>query len=165
MDSTGTQSIAISEPIREKYVQIFSLQRNISEMSVKTIWEKPMRKDFFTPPREEREWGRRGKGGRRVKRKIERKEKLLWTEGRGEEEGMAMAREREKRVGALLTLSEMLTHSHAGLSGQFPFPSYCWPKEPQRTQSVSFPHPALCCSGSNSTRCQKFSIDCRTASI
>lgn len=49
----STLNIAISEPIREKYVQIFSLQQNISEMSVKTIWEKLMRKDFFTPPWQE----------------------------------------------------------------------------------------------------------------
>lgn len=63
-----TQTIAISKPIREKYVQIFSLRRNISEMSVKTIWEKPMRKDFFTPPQEERDSG---------KGEIERKLKKL----------------------------------------------------------------------------------------
>lgn len=31
-------------------------------MSVKTIWEKPMRKDFFTPPQEERDGGRGGEG-------------------------------------------------------------------------------------------------------
>lgn len=77
LSNTVTQSITISEPIREKYVQIFSLRQNMSEMSVKTILEKPMRKDFFTPPRQEGD--RRGGAGRKVKRKIERKgkEKLL----------------------------------------------------------------------------------------
>lgn len=76
-DSAPTQqlscvvlNVAISQPISEKYVQIFSLQPNISEMSVKITWEKPKRRDFFTPPREERD----GQGGgRRATRKTERK--------------------------------------------------------------------------------------------
>lgn len=46
-------------------------------MSVKTISKEPMRKDFFTPPRQEGDGGGGARG--KVKRKIERegKEKLL----------------------------------------------------------------------------------------
>lgn len=89
----STLNIAISEPIREKYVQIFSLQQNISEMSVKTIWEKLMRKDFFTKRRD------RGKEGRKVKRKLENsggREKGCCEQmgERGVKEGMVRARER-----------------------------------------------------------------------
>lgn len=50
-------------------------------MSVKTIWERPMRKDFFTSPWQERD---RGKGGRKVKRKTER-------EGRGKKKAEGRA--------------------------------------------------------------------------
>lgn len=55
-------------------------------------------------------------------------------EGRGGEGG-------EKRVeGALLTLSEMLTHSHAGLSGLFPF---LLPAQRTTTYPVCSPPPSL----------------------
>lgn len=77
-----TQILAISKPIREKYVQIFSLQRNISEMSVKTIWEKPMRKDFFTPPQEARDSGK----GREKRKGEDRKKAGKAAVNRGGEE-------------------------------------------------------------------------------
>lgn len=77
----------MSEPIRAKYVKIFSLQQNISEMSVKTIWEKLMRKDFFTPP-----WQEEGQKEGREKSKEEDWKQwggvgggLLWADGEREE--------------------------------------------------------------------------------
>lgn len=88
-------------------------------MSVKTIWEKPMRKYFFTPPQEE--------GQREKSREDDRKEKLLWTEGRWG---------KGERVGAPQKCWPIPTLASLGF-----FPSYGRPKEPQRTQSVSLPHP------------------------
>ena len=69
---TGTQNIPISEPIREKYVQIFSLQakylRNVSENNLGEAHEKRLLHPHLPYSRG---------GGRGVKRKIEREEKPL----------------------------------------------------------------------------------------
>lgn len=102
MSSTETQNITISEPIRKKYVQIFSLQRNISEMSVKTILEKPMRKDFFTPLQQE---GDR-RGGEQKSKEGDRKggkRKAAVNRGEGREDEERMEREKEEGWGLALS--------------------------------------------------------------
>lgn len=65
--------------LARKYVQIFSLQRNISEMSVKNNFGEAHEKRLLhPPPREERE--REIEGNKRTR--------LLWTGGRdGDGEG------------------------------------------------------------------------------
>lgn len=130
----STLNIAISEPIREKYVQIFSLQQNISEMSVKSSWEKTS-SPLLGKRRD------RGKEGRKVKRKLENsggrereRKRLLWAE-RGVKEGMVRARERGWGLG----LSCQKCWPIPTLASLDCFPSYCRPTEPQRPPSVSPP--------------------------
>ena len=113
---TGTQNIPISEPIREKYVQIFSLQakylRNVSENNLGEAHEKRL---LHPPPPPK-------KGRERRKEEDRKGEKAAVKGGEGERrKGWMKTGGEGKWVGAVLALSEMLTHSHAGLPGPFPF--------------------------------------------
>lgn len=102
-------------------------------MSVKTIWEKPMRKDFFTPPPLLK------RGRERSKEEDREGRKAAVNGGEGERRKGWMKRRGEgKWVGAVLTLSKMLTHSHAGLPGPFPFLP---PAQRTTTYPVCLPSP------------------------
>lgn len=87
-------------------------------MSVKTIWERPMRKYFFSPPLLVE---RKGGKGEKLKKKGKRKKRRAAVNmGWGIKMGVGAGGGVGLR-GWGLVLSEMLTHSHAGLSGLFPF--------------------------------------------
>lgn len=108
--------------------------RNVSENNLGKAHEKRL-----LHPSSRGEGRREGRVGGRAKRKIERKlKKKSCCEQRGEERRKGWRGRGKEWVGALLRLSEMLTHSHAGLSRLFPF---LLPAQRTTTHPVCLPSP------------------------